>query len=358
VPRTTFTNPPFHSERPWVLRPVRVDPKGVEGPTPKQARGPRARRTSCGLYVVTSEAPSPEQRAVDAWSGLVLDGWVTGWAALRWWGGYWFDGVGADGVTELAVPLVTSIDQTPPPGSRIVRDQLSPRDRLLHEGLPVTTPVRSLFHEVIRARVLRDAVIAIDLAAYNDLVSLAEFELCLARHRGWRGIRQARAALGLASENSLSPREPGLRLALRASGILSLEVNATVFSAAGKHLGTPDLLDAEAGVVIEYDGAVHLEAGRRRRDRDREEAFRRVGLEYATVLAGDGEQGAVRRVLEARKRARSAPPEERSWTLEAPHWWVRTETVAQRRALPAELRAVWLNLRRRPEAPSALGSPF
>lgn len=339
-----------------MLRPVRVDPKGVEGPTPKQARGPRVRRTSCGLYVVTSDPPSPEQRAVDAWSGLVLDGWVTGWAALRWWGGYWFDGVAPDGVTELPVPLVTSIDQTPPPGSRIVRDGLSPTDRVLHEGLPVTTPVRSLLHEVIRARSLRDAVVAIDLAAYNDLVSLPEFALCVARHRGWRGIRTARAALRLASENSLSPRETQLRLGLHASGIVELEVNAPVFSAAGKHLGTPDLLDADAGVVIEYDGAVHLEASRRRRDRDREEAFRRVGLEYVTVLAGDGDRGAVRRVLEARQRAQWTRPEERCWTLEAPHWWVRTETVAQRRAVPADLRAVWLNLRRRPQAPSALES--
>jgi hypothetical protein len=288
---------------------------------------------------------------------LVLDGCVTGWAALRWWGGYWFDGLGPDGVTELAVPLVSLIDQTPPPpGSRIVRDRLDARDHVVHLGLPVTTAVRSLFHEVVRARSLRDAVIAIDLAAYNDLVSLGEFAHCLARHRGWRQIRRARAAFALASENSLSPREPRLRLALQAGGVPMLEVNAPVFNSAGNHVGTPDLFDAAAGLVIEYDGAVHLEAGRRRRDRDREEAFRRVGLEYVTVLAGDTDQAVVRRVTQARERARWAPSGERGWTLEPPHWWVRTETVAQRRALPPELRATWLNLRRRPDTASALES--
>lgn len=340
-----------------MLRPVQVDPAGVHGPTPNQARGPKVRRTSCGLYVVSSDSPGPEQRAIDAWSGLLLGGWVTGWAALRWWGGYWFDGLGPDGVTELAVPLVSSIDQDPPPpGSRIVRDRIGAEEHEVHLGLPVTTAVRSLFHEVVRARSLREAVIAIDLAAYNDLVSLAEFADCLARHCGWRGIRRARTALTLASENSLSPREPRLRLVLQTGGISLLEVNVPVFNSAGKHLGTPDLLDPAAGVVIEYDGAVHLEASRRKRDRDREEAFRRVGLEYITVLAGDTDEAVVRRVTEARGRARWARPGERDWTLEPPHWWVRTETVADRRALPPELRAVWLNLRRRPETASALES--
>jgi hypothetical protein len=115
-------------------------------------------------------------------------------------------------------------------------------------------------------------------------------------------------------------------------------------------------LDPAAGVVIEYDGAVHLEASRRKRDRDREEAFRMVGLEYITVLAGDTDEAVVRRVTEARGRARWSAAGERDWTLEEPHWWVPTQTVAQRRALTPELRATWLNLRRRPETASALGS--
>ena len=35
--------------------------------------------------------------------------------------------------------------------------------------------------------------------------------------------------------------------------------NVPVFDRFGQHIGTPDLLDPVAGVVGEYDGALHLE---------------------------------------------------------------------------------------------------
>jgi len=286
---------------------------------------------------------------VEAHATLVLDGWVTGWAALRWQGGYWFDGVAGDGRTPLPVPLVTDIDQTRQPGTAVFREVIWESDVEVVDGLPVTTPVRSLFHVVRRAPSVRAAVAAIDLAAYNDLVSIEEFSDYLATHRGWTGVVQGRAACDLADENVLSPRETTPRLAwiLDARWPPPL-VNRPVFNKAGRHLGTPDLFDPEAGLVIEYDGQVHLSSARRRRDRDREEAFRAAQLEYITLLAQDTEAATLRRLRQVRAQARFAPPEQRAWTLEQPHWWVPTETVAQRRALTPEERAIWLNLRLQP----------
>jgi hypothetical protein len=348
--RTTFTSAGFHEDRPELLVPVRLDPTGAEGPTPKQARGPRFRRTSWGLYVsAEADSDSPEQRIVEAHTAMLLNSWVTGWAALRWHGGYWFDGLQRDGRTRRPVPVLTTIDQTPPDGVRLFRELLPIGEQQEVDGLPVTSPVRSLFHEVRRARSLRDAVWAIEMAAYNDLVSVDEFLEFVAWHKGWPGVVQGRAAARVASENSLSPKETDLNwLWVVEAGLPSPLRNVSIFDLDGRHLGTPDFLDEQARLVVEYDGKVHLEARRRRKDRDREEAFRRAGLDYLTVLAGDRDESVVQRLKEIRRRALASPDGSRGWTLEQPHWWVPTETVTQRRALLAHERAIWLNVRLQP----------
>jgi hypothetical protein len=43
-------------------------------------------------------------------------------------------------------------------------------------------------------------------------------------------------------------------------------VNRPVFDQHGHHVATPDLLDVEAGVVGEYDGAMHRGRARHARD--------------------------------------------------------------------------------------------
>jgi hypothetical protein len=169
------------------------------------------------------------------------------------------------------------------------------------------------------------------------------------RHQGWPGVVRGRAAVRLAGESSLSPRETDLNWVwVVEAGWPPPRRNVPVFDLDGRHLGTPDFLDEHAGLVVEYDGQVHLESRRRRKDRDREEAFRRAGLEYLTVLAGDRDETVIERLKEIRRRASAAEGRARGWTLEQPHWWVPTETVAQRRALRAHERAIWLNLRSRP----------
>ena len=83
---------PREGLRPGTVWPVGIDPWGTDGPTRGSARGPRYRRTSHGLYVPADVERTVEQRIVEA--AALLHGWggVTGWAALRWLGGYWFDG--------------------------------------------------------------------------------------------------------------------------------------------------------------------------------------------------------------------------------------------------------------------------
>lgn len=117
--------------------------------------------------------------------------------------------------------------------------------------------------------------------------------------------------------------------------------NTPVFDRSGQHIGTPDLLDVEVGLVGEYDGAHHLDAAQRFHDVNREERFRGVGLEYVTMLSGDGGDpvGFVARLHGARRRARRQAESTRAWTLTAPPWWTHIDTVASRRLLSAPQRA-------------------
>ncbi len=339
--------PPFHPACPHLVAPVRVDPTGAHGPTRAAARSGRWRRTSHGLYVpATVNGELVEQRIVEAAAVLPSYGGVTGWAQLRWAGGHWFDGFGSDGHTPRPVALATaSEDIRPQPGIVVSAEHLDEADMVVHDGLRTTIPVRSLLFELRFARTLVDALVAIDMAAYSDLVSLRELAEFVGRHVGWPGIRLARLALALADENSWSPRETLMRFIWECvAGFPRPLTNVPVFDLEGRHVGTPDILDVEAGVAGQYDGAVHLTRESRIRDLDREDAFRRLGLEYFTMVAGDAANRPVllARMAAARRRALWLPADARRWTLELPSWWVPTSTVDQRRALTPEQRRRWL----------------
>ena len=336
--------------RAGVVLPVRIDPTGLSGPTPWQARGAEWRRSSAGLVMPAYVDPSvPDQRIVEAAALLPADrAAVTGWASLHWQGGRWFAGLGTDGVAELPVPLAVDGHhrRRSRPGIRILEDWLEPCDIVLVDGLPVTSAIRAVTAEVRRARTLSAAVQIIDMAAFDDLVSLDELATDAGVHlvaRPW--ARKVRAALEQAEENAWSPREVGMRLLWQeAVGVRPL-CNVPIFDAHGRHLFTPDLFDPENETVGEYDGVIHLEDGRRGRDVVREDMVRDLGLELVTMVSADNaHRDAFRaRVRAACRRARSRRSS--GWTLEQPPWWIDTSTVAARRALTAEQRARFLKRR-------------
>jgi hypothetical protein len=329
-----------------------VDPSGATGPTKNQARGKRWRRTSRGFYVPAGvDGGIPEQRIVEAAAVLPEFGGVTGWAALRWGGGAWFDGLEAGGSATRPVVLATGycdiLSQT---GITVSQERLGPAELFELDGLRVTTMVRAVCYEMRYAPTVRRAVVAMDMAAYNDLVSLDEVFAYVRDHPGWTGIPRCREALLLSDENSWSPQEVSMRLTwVLDAGLPRPLCNVPVFDRAGNHIGTPDLFDEEAGVVGEYDGSLHLEGAQRARDVRREEAFRRHGLEYFTMLAGDSSDRGriVDRMQATRRRAKWRAPTERSWTITPPAWWTPADTVERRRNLNDAARARLLRLRRR-----------
>ena len=335
-----------------VVWPVRVDPAGMLGPTPLEARSRQWRRTTRGLYVPAGvDRLRVEQRIVESASALTGYGGVTGWAALRWLGGYWFGGMAADGHTTLPVTLGTGAHALRvQPGFEVSEERLNPRDLVTVDGLVTTSAVRSVCFLMRYARNLREAVKCFDMAAYSDLVTWREVTLYAAELQGWTGIPQCREALLLADENCWSPMECEMRMIWMVdAGLPRPLTNMPIFDRHGRHLGTPDLLDPVAGVVGEYDGALHLAGEQRARDVRRAEEFRRVGLEVFTVMSADRaerEQMAAR-MRDARRRARWLPEADRAWTVVPPAWWVPTHTVELRRALSEADRQRWLRLRLR-----------
>ncbi len=326
---------------------MRVDPSGLAGPTPGRARGPDWRRTSQGLYVPAEVELTVEQRIVEAAAVLGVDEAVTGWAALRWMGAAWFEGTA--GPTSLRdVPLLARRDRAAPPGATVSQEFLHPDEIMTVDGVPVTDDVRSVVHEMRFARTLGDAVVALDMACYSDLVDLAEVATYLRALGPVTGIQQARDALALGDENSWSPQETQMRgVWVRRTDLEHPLCNRPVFSLDGRHVGTPDLIAPVLGLIGQYNGSDHLSLAGAAADTKKDAAYRDLGLETVSMLATDWSDldDFTARLSAAARRAaaRSGTPR---WTLDEPAWWTPTHTVGLRRALREPDRRRLLRYRR------------
>lgn len=316
-----------------LVRPVPVDPTGIDGPTRGKAQGPRWRMTSRGFYVPASvNDDMPEQRILEQSVRLPEGGAVTGWAALRLHGATWVDGLAPDGRSRLPVPLALGRGRNIR-GDRAValhRDPLPASEVVVLRGIPCTVAERATFDAMRCAPDLTEAVVAVDMAAAGEVTSVRRMQSYVEERARWRGVPRARSALSLASDTSWSPNETRMRMVwLREAGLPPPLVNRPVFDLSGRLLGYPDLLDPSTGLVGEYDGADHRRAARHASDVGREDLFRRQGLEVFRVTGPDlRTPGRVRaRMLEALARARRIPAELRQWTASRPSGWQQGPTL-------------------------------
>ena len=311
------TRPPWHgrgrvrrgthgSRSSW---PVRVDPAGVGRPDVRAGTGSArgvapAVGCTCRLGVDGSVL---EQRIVEA--AAVLPGARRRHrvGALRWSGGVWFDGLEPDGQTWRPVTLATGYsDIGSSRASSISQERLGPRELVVVDGVRTTRSFgrcASRCGTPGRARGGR----ALDMAAYYDLVSIGEVAVYASAHPG---VDRHPASAGSRCPDRREQLVPaGVRHAhvwVLDAGLPRPLCNHPVFDGSAATLGTPDLLDAEAGLVVEYDGRPPR-ARPAQRDRDREEAFRRLGLEYLTIAARVTPRTATHWLhgcVEARSRAR------------------------------------------------------
>lgn len=292
---------------------------------------------------------NPQQRSVEAAALLRPREAVTGWAALNWLGGTWFTGTTAAG-KSLPVPIVTHREVQAPPWVNVSQEHLRGGERIVVDGLPVTDAIRSVSFEARFAPIMWRAVAALDMACYSDLVTIAEMGSYAATIGPWTGISLLRAAVAHGDENSWSPQEVLMRLVWACQGERPRPLcNVPIFDRWGRHIGTPDLVDPVAGVIGEYDSALHLIGSQRTKDVRREGDFRALGLEYVTMLGSDSTDdfgSFLTRLHTAYGNARFAAEADRLWTIHPPHWWIDTTTVDARRNLPAHLQDRLLRYRR------------
>jgi hypothetical protein len=309
-----------------LVRPVRVDPAGLLGPTRSQANGKDWRRTSQGRFVPAEvDGSRPEQRILEQATRLT-GGAVTGWASLRMQGAAFFDGLRDGGRVEVPVPLncgpLHKIRRGP--GDDLLRDMLYDDEIVVVQGVPCTVAVRATFDAMRYSRSLRDAVVSLDMAIAARLVVLRQLDEYVPAKQGWEGVQRVRDAIPLADDNSWSPQETKLRLiwTLDAGRPRPL-TNRPIFDLDGNLLGYPDLLDPVAGVVGEYDGAGHRDAAQHSSDVDREARFRDHALEVFRVTGPDmtAPHRVTDRIHSAYGRATFLPPPRRTWTLDPPPWW-------------------------------------
>ncbi len=319
------------------MLPTRRDPEGLTGPTPNEARGPHWRSTSWGFYVPSDIEVTSEQRIVEAATVCPPHGGITGWAGLHWEHARWFPGTRADD-TPLPVCLaVGGEDVRAQSGIEVCAERLDPRDLIVVDEVPITIAVRSVCFEMRYAVDVRAAARVLSMAAYSDLVSVAELADYASRHSGWTGIPQCRLAIPLAQENCWSPPELDCVLVWCIdAGLPGPLCNRPVFHRdGGSHIGTPDFIDVESGLLVQYDGELHLAGAQRSRDLRLEEKYRAAGLECLTVMKSDlrDRTALAERMHAARGRARWEAESSRQWTVDYPPWWIPTDTVELRRAL-------------------------
>jgi hypothetical protein len=286
-----------------------------------------------------------EQRILEQSMTLPPRGAVTGWAACRLHGANFCDGLAMDGTTPLPVPLNVgqrgSLNRTPE--VRPVFRHLRATERTTRHSIPTVTVARATVDAVLLALDPVEAVVAVDVMCAAQLISIRMLHE-YADAQPWRR-KKVDAALALASEHSRSPNETRLRrTAEDVAGLPRLLVNCPVHDLSGRLLGIADLLDLEAGMVVEFQGADHRGALRQTADERKTAAMRGVGLEVTGITGLDlrDEALVVERLLSARSRALFEPMPDRRWIARPPadalHQRLLTKRVldAQRDALEAQ----------------------
>lgn len=298
------------------------------GATPQELRGSSFERRAHGLLLPAGIDGDPVMMRVADAVGLLTNGCILGgWASLRAQGNTWFEGLDAADAGRPA--LVHCL-----PGSQLRRRSvLQPFRGLLHpdevidfETFSLTTMARAAFDEMRMARSMREAVVVLDMATSTTTglphTTAGRIERVISSHHKVRGLVQAREALAWGSTRAASPWETRTRLMARIDAeVKDLRVNVPIFSPRGRILGIADLLDEEAGLVIESDGGHHRESEQHTEDNVREEDFERSGLVVVRVTSLDHQQRwrTVGRIAAARRDAMRTS--KREWTTSKPEWW-------------------------------------
>ncbi|MCO6006314.1 DUF559 domain-containing protein [Actinoallomurus purpureus] len=162
------------------------------------------------------------------------------------------------------------------PGCFVHRSDLGPSEVMRVDGIPVTTPFRTVL-DCARALEPTEAVTIADSAVRQALVSSADLRDAARETRG-RGAGRLRHVIDCCDPGSGSVLESALRMLLIEHGIRPAASQYQMRAVSGRHLATVDFAWPDLRVIVEADGFAY--------HRDRKAYLRDRTLGNACTLAG------------------------------------------------------------------------
>lgn len=249
------------------------------------------------VYVSPDTEITPQLRAHAGWLWSRRRGIIAGRSASALHGAKWVD---------CSAPLeIIHFNRNPLPGIWVRGDDIGEDEVCVIEGIPATIPARTAL-DLGCWYPNSEAVAAIDALARATDLKMPDVDLLAQRYPGRRGIRQARAALGLVDAGAQSPKETWLRLLLIKGGLPRPQTQIAVHDEFGEVIAYLDMGWEGVKVAVEYDGSQHRSDRRQYIwDIRRLELLERLGWIVIRVVAGDQPADIVRRVRSALSRRAS-----------------------------------------------------
>ena len=248
------------------------------------------------IYVPNDLSITAVTLAKACWLRSRRRGILAGFSATALHGAKWVDS------GQLAGIIDTNRRKTP--GIEVFGDRIEEDEICIIDGIPVTVPARTALDLSSRYST-GVAVAAIDALTAATGLKIADIEQLMHRYRGRRGIKGARAMVQLVDPGAQSPKETWLRLLLIRAGFPRPSTQIPVRDASGRIVAYLDMGWDDIMVAVEYDGDQHrTQRGQYVKDIHRLEKVERLGWLIVRVVAEDHADGIVRRVRDARARAR------------------------------------------------------
>ena len=247
--------------------------------TPEQLRERSYRRLVQGVYA--DPGLEFDHRLRCSGVALVLPpGAAIGGHSAAAWHGAPFAGPN-DPVTVIRPP---SVLWKGPREVRVRQAGLADGDVEHRDGVPVTSPLRTAW-DVAGLESLGTAVAALDAMVRSGSVTLPDLAAQVDDGAGRWGVVRVRRAVGLVDPRAESPPESRVRVALVLAGLAPVP-QFEVWDA-GAFLGRVDLAFPEQRVLVEYEGAHHVEDGQIVRDDERFARLEAAGWRVVRLSASD-----------------------------------------------------------------------
>jgi very-short-patch-repair endonuclease len=243
------------------------------------------------VYVSPDTELTPQLRAQAGWLWSRRRGIIAGVSASALHGAKWVD---------VTAPLeIIHGNRNPLPGIRVHSDAIDEDEIVVVGGVPATTPCRTAL-DLGCWYPRSEAVAAIDALARATDLKMSDVDLLAQRYPGRRGIRQARATLGLVDAGAQSPKETWLRLLLIQAGLPRPQTQIPVGDEFGNIIAYIDMGWEDMKIAVEYDGDQHRSDRRQYAwDIRRLEHLERLGWIVIRVVAADRPADIIYRVRSA-----------------------------------------------------------